>query len=47
MAPPALDNDLSLAQRVEDLAVEQLVAKPGVEALHVLCVPKTSSGLIS
>jgi hypothetical protein len=26
VAPPALDNDLSLAQRVEDLAVEQLDA---------------------
>ena len=26
MAPPALDNDLSLAQRVEDLSVEQLAS---------------------
>jgi hypothetical protein len=25
VAPPALDNDLSLAQRVEDLAVEEFV----------------------
>jgi hypothetical protein len=26
MAPPALDDDLSLSQRVEDFAIEQLVA---------------------
>jgi hypothetical protein len=42
VAPPALDNDLSLAQRVEDLAVEQLVAKPGVEALHVSVLPRAA-----
>ncbi len=30
VAPPALDHDLGLAQRVEDLGVEQFVAKPGV-----------------
>jgi hypothetical protein len=29
---PALDDDLGLAQRVEDLTVEQLVAQAGVEA---------------
>ena len=27
VAPPALDDDLSFTQRVEDLAVEQLVAQ--------------------
>jgi len=32
---PALDDDLGLAQRVEDLAVEELVAQARVEA--VLC----------
>jgi hypothetical protein len=32
VASPALDDDLGLAQSVEDLAVEQLIAKAGVEA---------------
>jgi hypothetical protein len=32
MAPPAFDHDLCLFERVEDLAVEQLIAKPGIEA---------------
>src|SRR5918998_399959 len=31
--PPALDHDLRLAQAVEDLAVQQLVPEPGIEAL--------------
>jgi hypothetical protein len=30
---PAFDDDLRLAQCVEDLAIEQLVAQPGVKAL--------------
>ena len=30
IAPPAFDHDLSLAQGVEDLAVEQFVAEPGI-----------------
>src|SRR5919199_6471483 len=38
--PPALDHDLGLAQRVEDLAVEQLVAQPRVEALNVAVLPR-------
>jgi hypothetical protein len=29
MAPPALDDDPGLGKRVEDLSVEQFVAKPG------------------
>jgi len=33
VAPPALDDDLGLAQSVEALAVEQLIAKAGVETL--------------
>jgi NAD dependent epimerase/dehydratase family len=32
VASPALDDELGLAQSVEDLAVEQLIAKAGVEA---------------
>ena len=35
MASPTLDDDLCLAQSVENLAVEQLIAKAGVEALDV------------
>jgi hypothetical protein len=27
VAPPALDNDLGLAQRVEDFAIEQFITK--------------------
>ena len=43
MASPALDNDLGLAQAVEDLAVEQLIAKAGVEAFDVAVLPRTAS----
>lgn len=32
MAAPALDHDPGLGQAVEDLAVQELVAKLGVEA---------------
>ena len=39
MPAPALDDDLRLAQRVEDLAVEQLVAEPGIEALDIAILP--------
>ena len=36
---PGFDQDLRLLQRVEDLAVEQLVAELGVEALDVAVLP--------
>jgi hypothetical protein len=42
MAPPALDNDLSLAQRVEDLAVEEFVTQARIEALDVAVLPRTA-----
>src|SRR6266508_2396412 len=42
VASPALDDDLSLAQSVEDLAVEQLIAKAGVEALDVAVLPRAA-----
>ena len=32
---PALDHHLGLAQSMEDLAVQQLVARAGVERLHM------------
>jgi len=31
MTAPALDDNLRLAESVEDLAVEQLVPEPGIE----------------
>jgi hypothetical protein len=33
VAPPALDDDLGLAESVEDFAVEQLIAQASVGAL--------------
>ena len=41
--PPALDDDLGLAESVEDFAVEQLVAQAGVEALDVPVLPGAAS----
>jgi len=32
---PLLDDDLGLVQGIEDLAIEQLVAEAGIEALDV------------
>ncbi len=39
VATPAFDQDLSLAQRGEDLAIEQLIAETGVEAFAVAVFP--------
>ena len=39
VAPPAFDDDLGFAQRVEDLAVEQFVAQAGVERLDEAVLP--------
>jgi len=36
---PTLDDDLGFAQRLEDLAVEQLVAQARVETLDVSVLP--------
>ena len=35
VAPPTFDDDLGLAQRVEDFAIEQFIAQARVEALDV------------
>src|SRR5262245_18682275 len=43
MASPALNDDLGLAQSVEDLAAEQLIATAGVEALDVAVLPRTAA----
>src|SRR5437773_10057534 len=42
MAQPAFDDDLSFSEGVEDLAIEQLIAKAGVEALDVAVLPRTA-----
>ena len=42
MAPPALDDDLGFAKRVEDFAVEKLVAQASIEALDVAILPWTA-----
>lgn len=39
MVPPALDQDLRLAEGVEDLAFEQFVTEAGVEAFAVAIFP--------
>jgi hypothetical protein len=38
-APPALDHDTGLGERVEDLAIEKLVTEAGIEALDVAVLP--------
>ena len=40
MAAPAFDHDLRLGQRVEDLAVEEFVPEPGVEAFAIAVFPR-------
>src|SRR4051812_34676268 len=40
MTAPALDDDLRLAESVEDLAVEQLVPEPGIKALDIAILPR-------
>ncbi len=44
---PALDDDLGFAQRVEDFAVEQLVAQASIEALDVTVLPRTARLAVS
>jgi len=40
--PPALDDDLCLVQRVEDLAIQQLISQLRVEALAIAVLPRTA-----
>src|SRR6187455_3497529 len=42
VAPPCFDDDLGLGEAVEDLAVEEFVAKLRVEALAVAVLPRAS-----
>ena len=39
---PALDHDLSLLQRIEDLPIQQLIAQTSVEALDVAVLPRAA-----
>ena len=39
VAPPFLDQDLGLAQRVEDLTVQKFVPEAGIEAFAVAVFP--------
>lgn len=39
MSPPLFDQDLRLFEAIEDFAIEQLVAEPGIEALAVAVLP--------
>ena len=39
---PVFDDDLSLLQRVEDLAIEELVPQLSIEALVVAVLPRTA-----
>jgi hypothetical protein len=43
VASPALDDDLGLAQSVEDFTVEQLITKAGIEALDVAVLPRAAA----
>jgi hypothetical protein len=47
VAAPAFDHDLSLLERVEDLAIKQLVSEPGIEALDKPVLPGTAWSDIS
>ncbi len=42
LVPPAFDEHLRLRQRVEDLPIQQLVAKLPIEALHVTVLPRAA-----
>src|SRR4030088_3189906 len=39
VTPPTFDDDLRLSQCVEDLAVEQLIAQPGIKTLEKPVLP--------
>ncbi len=40
----SFDQDLGLAQRVEDFAIKQFVSEPGIEALTIAVLPRGSWG---
>ena len=42
MLAPSFDDDLRLLKRVEDFAIEELIAQLGVEALAIAVLPRTT-----
>ena len=42
VAPPTFDDDLGLAQGVEDFTIEQFIAQARIEALDVTVFPRTA-----
>ena len=42
LVAPAFDDDLGLLERIEDLAIEELVPEPGIEALAIAVLPGRS-----
>src|SRR5580658_5155170 len=44
VASPALDDDLGFTQRVEDLAVEQLIAQASIKAFDEAILPRAAGG---
>lgn len=44
MSAPVLNDDLSLSQGVEDLAVQQFIAHSSIEQLAVSVLPGTAGG---
>ena len=42
VVPSSFDQDLGLAQRVEDFTIEQLVSEPGIEAFTLAVLPERS-----
>ena len=42
MPAPTFDHDLSFAERVKYLPVQQLVSEPGIEALDITVLPWTA-----
>ena len=42
VSPPLFDQNLSFAQAVEDLTVEQLIPEPAIEAFTVSVLPRAA-----
>lgn len=42
MPAPTLDDDLRFSERIENLAVQEFVAQPGIEALDIAVLPWTA-----
>ena len=42
VVPPAFDDDLGFSECVEDLAIQQLIAQPGIEAFDEAILPGAS-----